>query len=309
MSVDDPPTPCNLTATYVCGGCGAALVLDLARASAICNYCGSRLIDRTRTGAIDRICAFRVSRPAARERLRQHLADAWYAPSAIRRLARTGTLEIDALTGVLVPFIAYAARFDLQYRAEIGIDWFTYRTAGQGNRKRVERVRHTEWLPLRGTAAGDHGDHLECASISITDAEAMSLAPFDLGAALRFAPELMAGFAVELPTRTRDQTDEAARGALVRRARRRLEREWLPGDHARVVELAGDVEFERADVVLLPVWVASYRHAGKVRRVLVHGQDGRCVGRPPVSLLRVSLLAASIAAALVLLGFLVGVFR
>lgn len=301
MSSDASSERHGAIATHVCDGCGAALVLGRARASAICGYCGSRLIDREVAGAIDRLCAFRISRRTALERLRSHIADAWLAPRAIRRLARTGQLQLDALTGLLVPFVAYDARVDLRYRVEIGIDWFTHETVERDGRRQTERVQHTEWLPLQGTAVGDRSDHLECAAAGITAGEARRLLPFDLGAAVRFAPELMAGFDAELPTRRRETIDAAARRALVDSACARLQHSGLPGDHVRVIDIDHDVVLERARIVLLPVWIASYRHAGKVHRLLVHGQDGRCVGRPVISAARVSLLAASIAAAIVLL--------
>ena len=49
------------------------------------------------------------------------------------------------------------------------------------------------------------------------------------------------------------------------------------------LEIISICRSQPVDLVLVPVWVASYRHAGKPYRLLVHGQDGRCVGRPPIS--------------------------
>lgn len=290
-----------------CTACGAVLLLPPERVSAACSYCGSNLVDDLRTErSFDRVCRFRIGRRAAEERLRDHLRGAIWAPSEIRKLARGGQLRADELHGVLVPFYRYDAITSARYRARIGLDWTRETHVVVGSKRETKRERHTEWFPLGGSSVGQWADHLECASRGLGEREVAKLGAFDLGHAVAFDPRLLAGWESELPARGRAATDDRARGSIRELAARRLAERLLPGDHVRLDHFACDVELARVDLVLVPVWVASYRHAGKPYRLLVHGQDGRCVGRPPISPTKVSIAAAAFAAIVLLLLWIGG---
>jgi hypothetical protein len=312
MIRDVPREPTADRVAWSCDGCGATLWLPRARVSDRCSYCDSKLVDTTAEALIDRVCPFRVPRRAAIERLRTHVADAIWAPSEIRKLARTGQLRAEELHGVLVPFFAYAATTSSRWRARIGLHWYRTETVTvTRNGKRVEetrRVQETEWFPLGGTAVGQWVDHLECASNGLAPREVAKLLGFDLGRAVAFDARVVAGFDAELPTRARAEVDARAEDSLRTLEARRLERDVLPGDEPRLDSLACDIAIERAELVLLPVWIAAYRHRGQVHRLLVHGQDGHCVGRPPISRAKVSLAAAIVATIVLVILWLAGVW-
>lgn len=252
---------------------------------------------------------FAITQRVAHERLRAHLADAIWAPEAVRRLARSGQLRPEELRGMLVPYIIYAASSTARWRARIGVDWWRSETTEDRHGKAVTtRVRNTEWFDAQGTAVGSFDEHHECASSILTAAEAEQLGPFDLGVAVRFDPRLLAGFGAELPSRSRAEVDGDARESLRRRALRYLATQVLPGEHHDVVGFDCEVTLHALDVVLMPVWVASFRYEGQLRRILVHGRHGACVGRPPVSGTKVSLAAAALAALVVLILWLAGVW-
>jgi hypothetical protein len=59
-----------------------------------------------------------------------------------------------------------------------------------------------------------------------------------------------------------------------------------------VVALNTDVEIERSEVVLLPVWVASWRHGDKVVRQMVNGQTGKVIGEIPNSPVKIAVAVA-----------------
>jgi len=304
MSSVSAPVP---SVARSCSACGAVLLLPPERVSAACSYCGSHLVDDARSErSFDRVCPFRLGRRAAEERLRTHLRDAIWAPSEIRRLARGGSLRAETLHGVLVPFYRYDARTTGRYRARIGLDWTRATHVLVGTRHETKHERHTEWFTLGGTTVGEWADHLECASRGLSEGEVAKLGPFDLGHAAAFDPRLLAGWDSELPARARADADGRAKASIRDLAARRLAERVLPGDHVRVDQFACDVELSRVDLVLVPVWIATYRHGGKPYRLLVHGQEGRCVGRPPISATKVSLAAAAFAAIVVLLLWLGG---
>lgn len=215
-------------------------------------------------------------------------------------MARQGAIVAEELRGVLVPHFVYRATTRASWRARIGIDWWTTETREDRDGKKIrERVRHTEWFDSDGTMVGTM-QHPECASAILTAPESAQLRSFDLGRAVAFDPRLTAGFAAELPTRSQREVDRDARRSITRLELDRLARRILPGDHRDVVAFNCDVTLGTLDVVLMPVWVVSYRWRGELHRLLVHGQDGSCVGSSPVSKAKV-VAAVLLSLALVLL--------
>lgn len=298
------------TRTLACSSCGAAVEVDAQVVSTSCSYCASKLVDvELASPNIDRVAPFRISRRAAQARLAEHLARRWWAPESLRRAAKHGRIRSERLRGVLVPFYAYDATCHSRYRAQIGVHW--YREQKRQNKKTGKTERHTvqetEWFPLEGSSVAQLADHLVPATAGLSEAETQRLAPFDVGRAVRFDPHLCAGFEAELPTRARAEVDADAAAQLRLAEAQRLDREVLPGDTARRTHVDTDVKVEAVRLVLMPVWVIAYRFGGKVHRTLVHGQTARCVGKVPVSAVKVAMAAAVVAAVTLLVLWKTGV--
>ena len=69
--------------------------------------------------------------------------------------------------------------------------------------------------------------------------------------------------------------------------------------------ITSEVEVASRRLILLPLWIASYRQGDLVVRVLVNGQSGAVTGRVPVDRRRVALAigAALLVAALIALAW------
>ena len=281
-----------------------------AAVSTACSYCGSQLVDAERAAlTFDRVAPFRLPKRAAEDRLREHLHSSYWAPEEIRKGARTGQVRAHKLRGALVPFYVYSANVRGSYSARIGVDWYrTQEKRGKDGKKEVEVIRETEWFDLRGTFVDALDDHLVEASVGLSENEAAALKPFDLGRAHRYDARLLSGWEAEVPSRPRGEVDADAQGRMHALAKRRLQSRGLPGDHRRVRKFNADVSVTSAELALLPVWIASYRYRGRVWRLLVNGQTGRCVGRAPISSAKVSIAIAVAAALVVLALYLAGVF-
>jgi predicted nucleic acid-binding Zn-ribbon protein len=295
------PEPDDPWSTRRCPSCGAVVTQAPERVSHGCSYCGSALVEAERAAvAIDRVAPFRLSAKAADERLREHLAARWWAPERLRRAARDGSIDARLVEGVLVPFYAYDATCRSRYETRVGLHWHETKTVYENGERKQEVERHTEWFPLRGTAVHQLRDHLVSASAGLSAVEVSALCPFDLGRARPFDARLMAGWPAELPSRARGETDRDAAEQIRAREIRRIGAEHLPGDIHRDTRVSCQVELGEAELVLLPVWVAALRYAGKTHRLVVNGQTGRCHGSAPVSPLKlaVAVTLAVIVAAL-----------
>lgn len=272
--------------------------------SIACSYCDSRMVDEARAvAAVDAVVPFEIPQRGAIERVRIHLEGRRWAPSELRRVDRTSTAR--GMRGVLVPFWIYDGVVRSEYRAKAGIHWYRTETyEDKDGKTRTREIRETEWLPVGGTAVREISDHVVSASVGLPAHEANPLEPFDLGRAVSFDPRLLSGFEAELASVATIDAEQLAIATLREAEGPRVTRELLPGDQNRLESIASEVEIRGRRLVLLPVWVVSYRHGkhGAVLRLLVNGQTGEVVGRVPVSRAK---LALAILTALALIGLLV----
>ena len=301
-------TPQEDRPTRQCSSCGAVIDLPPEQVSGACSYCASQLVDAERgEQAFDRVAPFRIPKTAALDRLRQHLAKRYWAPNSLRKAASAGAVQA-SMRGVLVPFYAYDATCRSSYRARVGVHWHRSESyTDKEGKRRTKQVQETEWFPLRGTSVNEMQGHLESASRGLTTLEVFSLRGFDLGRALRFNRHLLAGWEAELPSEPRHVVDRRAVKHIELLESARLQRKVLPGDSHRGVTVDTKVDLEGVSLVLLPIWITTYSHAGKVFRMLVHGQSGRCVGQAPVSRTKVAIAALLVAAVGLLILYLTGV--
>ncbi len=278
--------------TRSCTACGATVELGPSTVSTSCSYCGSKLVDRERaTVAIQRVAPFRIPKSVATATLKAELAGHIWAPEPVRR----NLVRSESIRGVLIPFWSYRGNVQSRYSAAVGIHWYrteTYRDSGGKIRTRM--VQETEWFPLSGSTVLRLEDHLVSASLGLPEQEANELEPFDLGHAVGFDPHLLAGWEAELPSVERSRADQTAVDEVQANEKRRIVHELLPGDVNTLEQVSCDVALEPPELVLLPVWAASYRFAGKPYRLLVNGQTGHCVGSVPTSVTKVVLTVLGI---------------
>lgn len=275
-----------------CSGCGARVEFPEGNVSIACSYCGSPLVDDERAAsAIDQVAPFRIEKSVAQTKLREFLAGKIWAPAQLRRLR----MDARGLRGVLVPFWVYAGVVRSEYDARIGIYWYrteTY-TDSQG-KTRTRTVRETEWFSLDGSAARRVQDHLVSASTGLSEPEANALEPFDLGWARDFDPRLVSGFEAELPSVDRARANQVAVEELRDREAARIQSGLLPGDTQSLNHISSAVDVERCQIVLLPVWMSSFKHRGEAHRLLVNGQTGAVIGQVPKSPLKIVLAVLAV---------------
>lgn len=246
-----------------------------------CSYCASPLVDDQAAALqIDKVAPFRIERSVAQTKLGEFLAGKFWAPSELRRLR----VDDRGIRGVLVPFWVYSGIVRSDYSSRIGIYWYRTETYTDSEGKtRTRQVRETEWFTLDGSAARRFADHLVSASGGLSEPESNALEPFDLGWARDFDARLVSGWEAELPSVDRVQANHVAVTELRDLEASRIQGSFLPGDVNQVSHIASEVDVEGCEIVLLPVWMSSFRHKDQVYRLLVNGQNGHVIGQVPRS--------------------------
>ena len=284
-----------------CSGCGATLAFEKIALSLSCGYCDSPIVDEPRaTATLDAVVPFALPARGAIEGVRAYLDGRRLAPADLR----TVRLHPRELRGVLVPFWVYAGTIRSKYQARVGVDWFRSETyTDKQGKERKRQVRETEWFRVEGSAAHQIDDHLVCASRGLAASEAATLGEFDLGHARPYDPRLLSGFEAELPSLATREGDRNAQAQLREAERVRIREQLLPGDRNRLDDVSSDLRLSDRRLVLLPVWILSYRYRDELRRVLVNGQSGAVSGDVPLD--RAKLAALALIAAALLIAFVI----
>ncbi|MDH3423522.1 MAG: hypothetical protein OEN00_11065 [Gemmatimonadota bacterium] len=283
-----------------CGSC-AALVEPPESAEAFpCPYCGSSIVTTARSQRLIKpqaLLPFTIARARATELFRRWVSKLWFAPNALRKLAR---LE-DRLQGLYAPYWTYDASTVSRYTGQRGDNYVVTRTRTvvRNGQRVTEPYQTTEirWRPASGIVARNFDDLLVVGSNSLPRDLAEDLEPWDLGNLVSYADEYLSGFIAERYqidlrqgwSRATERMDQVIRGDVARD---------IGGDHQRI----HSVQTRHSDLtykhVLLPMWICSYRYKSKVYRFLVNARSGEVQGQRPWSRVKITLTVVAAAAIL-----------
>ncbi len=264
-----------------CAGCGAIVHLEAETKSTRCTFCGTAHVDPVGdVGEADvrpeAVAAFRIEAREAEKRFHEWVAKLWFAPSSLREDAREARVK-----GIYCPYWTYDAHTTSHYTGERGDAYYTTETyTAMVNGKpqtRTRQRRHVRWTFVSGTHEAFFDDVL----VSGSDHRDLDL-EFDARRLVPYAPHYLAGFEAERPSvtvetgwaRARERIVEAVRAACRRR---------IGGDEQRLHSVDTAYRGITFKMVLLPVWLSSFRWREKTYRFQVDGQTGRVRGERPWS--------------------------
>ncbi len=170
-----------------------------------------------------------------------------------------------------------------------------------GTRQETSQEMRTRWWPASGNAARDFDDVVVRASNALPPQRLDQAGPWELASAVAYRPEFLAGYSA-----LRYDTDpDVGRQEASQQMESVIEgdcRADIGGDEQRVGHM--DVRYSAVmfKLILLPLWIASYLHAGKTFQVLVNANTGEVVGDRPISKIKVAL---AVIAALIVIGIVV----
>ena len=278
-----------------CDGCGSAVVFRPPEVAGLCPFCAAAMVAQPKAAdpliAPDAVLPAKVPKTAAQAEVKQWLASRWFAPNALKQMARQ-----EGIGGVYLPFWAYAADTQSDYTGERGehywdTEYFT-ETDNNGNVvQRSRQVQRTRWHPATGKVARIFKDVLIAATKAVNESRLDALEPWDLPALTAYDPAFLAGFKaqryqVELP-----EGFEKAKGVMAAAIRRDVERD-IGGDEQRIHTIETDHRNVMFQHLLLPVWIGAYRFQGKVFQVVVNARTGEVQGERPYSVVKIILLIA-----------------
>ncbi len=278
-----------------CDACAALVEPAPTHEAFPCPYCGSSIVAREKSQRLlkpQAVLPFRIDRHAALTSFRKWVRTRWFAPNALKQLARVE----DRLKGLYAPYWTYDAGTVSRYTGQRGEE-YTVTVKRNGKTVRETRVR---WYRASGTVSRHFDDMLVVGSESLPRELAEALEPWDLKSLVSYRDEYLSGFIAE-----RYQID-VKRGWG--RARERMEvvirsdvRRDIGGDRQRIHSLHTTHSGITFKHVLLPMWICSYRYRDKVYRFLVNARSGEVQGERPWSWVKITLAILAVVAIFILL--------
>lgn len=286
---------------FRCANCAAEIAALEDQRSYVCPFCDAAHVtemppEHTGRQQPEFVIGFAVPPERALDIYRGWIRDnGWLRPGDLR-----GAAIEDKLRGIYIPFWSFSTYAHSRWSASIGEYWYrteTYTTRdAQGKTvTRTRRVRETEWWPLSGHHHDFHSHYLVSGSRGLGQSAADAVKPFHLEALHRYEPGFLAGWLAEEYSVDRDTAMKVSMQEFHRREQQAVAA-FLPGDTHRNLQVTTEFARTSSDLVLLPLYVASYRYRGRLFRFLINGQTGVIAGDKPWSGWRIALLVIAVIA-------------
>lgn len=262
-----------MTQVIQCDACGGSVVYDAGHEAARCLFCGSVALRADlgdeATLRPDSMLPFEIDRDLADRRYRRWARSSWWYPKPLRQLA----IELSELQ---LPVWRFDASLETHWAGLV-------RAATRSGSRPCSGVEHAE-LSTQVPA-----------SMGLREAELSELQPFREGTAVRFDE----GVPHEVPSLSERAAAEQARELLRAEHRRRITR----AHHLRRCNCSTHMRVREARLMMVPIYIGSFRYRDRPWRFVINGQTGKVTGRPPLD--RAKLAAVIGLVVVVLIAWLV----
>ncbi len=283
-------TPLTAQALEItCNGCGAVVAFEPPQIAGKCSFCGADLVAEPKSAdpllAPDGVLPARIPQDAAQAQVRQWLQTRWFAPNALKRLARQ-----EGIAGVYLPYWDYDADTVSQYRGQRGQHYWETETVRDGSGgTRTEKVQRTAWYPAAGEVSHPFQNVLVPASKAVAEVRLNGLEPWDLEALCPYEPAYLSGFKAQRYQVEVVNGFERAKVVMQRTIERDVRRD-IGGDEQMVEAIETQYSQPMFRHLLLPVWIGAFRFQDKVYQVVVNARTGEVQGERPFSKVKITLL-------------------
>jgi len=295
---------------FRCDNCGSEMTADPQQRSYVCPFCDSTYVVEFSPNLTGRqrpefVIGFTITPEQALAEFHKWLRqNSWFRPGDLAQAKIA-----DRLKGIYLPFWSFSMLAQSTWRASIGEYWYrteTYTTTdSKGNRvTRTRQVRETEWFPLAGRHHRYYSGYLVSGSKGLPQGQAQRVMPFQLPALKRYEPYFLAGWLSEEYSVEREQALQLCQQEFYQREQQNIAA-FLPGDTHSGLEASTTFDHINSDLILLPVYLLTYRYQDKLYRFLLNGQTGKMEGDKPVSWHRIGTVIGVCLAVIALIALIV----
>jgi len=287
---------------YVCDTCGAEILTDENTSATFCSYCGNPSLIRKRFEGVlapGYIIPFKIDKKKAQDSYKAWIKKGGcFTPKEFKDDA-----ILEKITGMYAPFWLY----DCSATAKLNATGRKVRTTREGQ----YRCTYTSHYSICREYSLGYEKLPADASEKLADDKMDLLEPFNYAEMVPFQLPYLSGYYSDKYSYTSDE--------MTARVNKRLEdyivtagRNTITGYNSVSIGTK-DIKIvkDKADYVLLPVWIMSYKYKDKMYTFMMNGQTGKIVADMPKSKSMMWKwfwgLTGGIFAALMLLGLLFGI--
>lgn len=287
-----------------CRGCGASTETD--NLADTCQFCGGVLVAVDEPDGLivpEAVVPFEIGSTTAKDAFVHWVRTRRFAPNALKKVGST-----EAIKGTYIPHWTFDAQTQTDYAGRRGDHYWVTVTRSVpdghgGSRTESTQEMRTRWSHASGHVARDFDDIVVRASTRLPAERLEKAGPWDLGTAVPFRPEYLAGFAALRYDIDPDTGLQDAHGQMEKVIEQDC-RHDIGGDEQQVTRMNVHYAAVMFKLMLLPLWIASYIYAGKTYQVVVNANTGEVVGERPISKVKVAL---AVLAGLILIAAIVTV--
>lgn len=263
--------------TILCKSCGAESIYDENQIANSCPYCDSNQVMEEKGKnqlAPGGVCPFAIKSDTAGENFKKWIKNQFFAPNIVQKKARA-----DSFTGVYIPYWTFDTNTFSKYTAQYGIDY--EEEDSEGN-----KTTHTDWYDTRGRYKEFIDDFPVCATKRYDKKILKQILPFGTDKSKPYKPEYVAGFIAERYTIGLKDGWEEGKTGITEHLKDKITsviRKENNADHVRHLNLTTVYNDLKYKYLLLPVWLSSFKHNGKIYNFMVNGETGKVGGEFPIS--------------------------
>lgn len=266
-----------------CDGCGANVVFTGTLTATKCPYCGAPIqLEKVQTAEIriapDGVLPFLVPREAASQNLKAWVQSLWFAPNDFKSRGVDAKFE-----GVYLPYFTFDAMTYTRYTGSRGDHYWV--TEGSGNNQR--RVRRTRWTSAWGEFQRFFDDIPVLAMQNMSRGLSLQMEPWPLEKAIRFTPDVLAGFFARTYDLSLRDSFEISRKAIENSLDSDV-RKRIGGDEQSISSM--DVHYSGLTFkhLLLPTWLLAYRYKDRTYQVMINAATGKIAAERPYSWVKIT---------------------
>ncbi len=289
---------------YVCDTCGAEVLTDEDTSATFCSYCGNPTLIRKRFEGVlapGYVIPFKVDKEKAKLAYKEWINKGGvFTPKEFKSEAM-----LEKITGLYAPFWLY----DYKGAAVLKATGRKVRVTREGQ----YRCTYTSYYDVKRDFSIEYEKIPADASEKLPDRTMDLLEPFDYSEMVPFKLPYLSGYysdkykytAAEMSARVEGRVEDYVVAAG---------RNTISGYDSVTIN-SKDIKLvkEKADYVLFPIWLLSYKYNNEIRMFTMNGQTGKIVADLPKSKSLMfkwfAGITATVFVALTVIGFIIGYIR
>lgn len=208
--------------------------------------------------------------------------------------------------GIYLPFWTFDSQVYGNWRAEVGYERKVRHY--NASAKRWETRTVIDWRWEEGQIHLNIDDFLVAGSNPnrISYKILQQLHPFHMQDLVAYEPDYLAGWQAQAYEVTLTEAWDQCKLAVREQAKKACYQD-IPSRHVRNFSMSADFTDESWRYILLPLYIATYKHDEKAYQMMINGQTGKVAGQKPVAWWKIWLVIAALLTPGLVMG-LIGAF-